>query len=211
MKTSPQKRSSDFLKKHRGALFSCILLSFFIFLMVYALKKQPNFIPSQLYQKEAPMFETPAFHGEHLSLQQEISNYPVWTVLSFWTSACYICRKETTSLNAFYRTMVQQPNKKFNFISINIQDSKDIIRHWVEDLSIVYPIAMDLKGKISLDYGVTGTPEHFIIDPHKKVRFRFAGSFDFTKLDDFIHWLEANPHVSEEQALNQSLSLGVLH
>ena len=82
-------------------------------------------------------------------------------MLDFWSSWCPPCRVEAPVLSQVYREYTGQP---VEFIGIAIWDDEDAIRGFAEEFQVTYPLVVDTKGRVALDYGVSGIPEKFFID-----------------------------------------------
>lgn len=161
-----------------------VLLGFGL-LLAYGLFKIPGQAPSPLVGKPAPHFAV---------LQQ-------WVVVNFWSSSCLVCRSEAPELEAFYQASLKPQGLEVpvQFVSVNIRDTTRSIQLWQQDLGQTFPVVEDTSGRISLDYGVTGTPETFLIDPQGVVRYRAAGPLTFNQLTAFIPWLAKHPDASWRQ------------
>lgn len=176
------------------------IVTLFVSLMVYALKQDSQFVPSQLVNKPAPEFAGALAQGGEFQ-SQNIVGKGRWVVMNFWSTTCVVCRYEAPELEGFYQEIVQRhDNETPYFISVNIQESVGDILGYARDYRLSFPILSDKNGKISLDFGVTGTPETFFIDPNGVVRHRVAGEIDRESIFRFIDWLERNPELSPEDA-----------
>lgn len=187
-------------KRGRALLIAFGGIIIFVSLMVYALKADTEFVPSQLVNKPAPAFVAPIAQGGELDLKS-IAGHGRWVVLNFWSTTCIVCRYEAPELESFYMQTQSNPQTAPIFVSINIQEGTTDILNYAKNFQLSYPIVSDKSGKISLDYGVTGTPETFFIDPHGVVRHRVAGEVDRDSIFRFIDWLDKNPDLSPEEAL----------
>ncbi|MCA2961958.1 MAG: TlpA family protein disulfide reductase [Silvanigrellales bacterium] len=181
-------------------LLSGAAISVFLFLMVYAMSRDPNALPSQLVGKPFPAFAASTAQGGSFDLT-EAAGKGRWVVINFWSTTCIVCREEAPELERFYRDMTLTDVSKPLFVSVNIQDTNESILGYARDYALSFPIVADRAGKISLDFGVTGTPETFFIDPQGTVRHRVAGAVDGDTILRFIDWLEKNPGVSSQDAL----------
>jgi len=189
------------MKKSRMPLFiSGGVVAVFLALMLYAMSHDPNALPSQLVGKPAPAFSAPIAQGGAFQLQ-EVSGKGRWVVINFWTTSCIVCREEAPELERFYRSVSLGTEKGPLFVSVNIQDTPENIMGWNRDYRLTFPVVADRAGKISLDYGVTGTPETFFVDPQGTVRHRVAGSVDGDSILRFIDWLEKNPGAGAGEAM----------
>lgn len=162
-------------KSYRGLIISTVVVCVFAFLMVFGLKHNPNFTPSQLVGKPAPDFTAPLSTGQSFQLKT-LATANNWKVINFWSSSCYVCRDEARELQDFYQSVSLANTNNPQFLSVNIQDNTNAIKQWQKDFSQNFPVIEDLQGLISVNYGVTGTPETFFIDPNNTVRYRIAGA-----------------------------------
>ncbi len=191
-------------KSYRNLIISGIIIAIFAFLMMFGLKHNANFTPSQLVGKAAPSFSASLSTGGNFDFNATY-NKDRWVVINFWSSSCYVCREEAHDLQDFYQTVSLTQKNNPQFLSINIQDDRSSILQWQKDFSQTFPVIEDQKGLLSLNYGVTGTPETFFIDPNNLVRYRVAGAVNKKIILNFIEWMNKNPMASEEAAA-QSLN-----
>ena len=186
-------------KYFKGLFISLSVLFVFALLMIFGLKHNPNFNPSELIGKQAPYFEAPLASGNLFQFNSEKTETH-WTVINFWSSSCYICREEAHELQNFYQDVSQAKKTNPQFLSVNIEDNSSTILQWQKDYSQTFPVIQDTKGLISVNFGVTGTPETFFISPNHIVRFRVAGSVNKNLILNFITWLNNNPAATESQS-----------
>lgn len=187
--------------KSRSGLYSALIaLLIFTGLMVYALNRDSNYVPSQLVGKAVPVFTGATAQGASFDLAAVAGNGK-WTVINFWSTTCVVCRVEAPELERFWREDVANPAARIQFVSVNIRDEIKDILEYQTNFSLSFPVVADMSGKISLDYGVYGTPETFFVDPAGTVRHRVAGDVDRNTILGFVHWLEKNPSMSPEQTI----------
>ena len=60
-------------------------------------------------------------------------------------------------------------------LGVAIQDTPGSARDFAKAHGKTYPIALDDTGKTSIDYGVYGVPETFMIDPAGVITHKEAG------------------------------------
>ena len=191
------------LKKRQNRVFGFVALSVtavFLGLMMYAMTRDPNALPSQLVGKQAPVSAASWDNGERY-MSQALIGQGRWVLINFWNTSCVVCRYEAPELERFYSEIVLKNPAAPLFISVNIQDPPEMIASYKRALNLTYPVVSDADGKISLDYGVYGTPETFFIDPKGVVRHRVAGDLDVPTILKFIDYLEKHPNLSSEQAI----------
>ncbi len=90
-----------------------------------------------------------------------------WVLVNFWASWCLPCRAEAPALEEFQR---QHGKSRFTVVGIDTQDLSDDARAFVERYGLSYPQLRDGNGDIADEYGTTGVPENFLVDPRGKVR-----------------------------------------
>ena len=95
-----------------------------------------------------------------------------WVLVNFWASWCLPCRAEAPALEEFQR---QQGGPRFTVLGIDTQDLSGDARAFVERYDLTYPQLRDGDGALADEYGTTGVPENFLIDPTGKVRLAYPG------------------------------------
>jgi len=191
------------LNKKQNRVFGFVAIGatlIFLALMLYAMTRDPNALPSLLVGKTAPVSEAKWDNGS-VFRSEEVIGKGRWVLLNFWNTTCVVCRYEAPELERFYTDVVLVRSDAPMFVSVNIQDTPDLVESYKRSLRLTYPVVLDSVGKISLDYGVYGTPETFFIDPSGKVRHRVAGEIDPNTAMRFIDFLGKNPNLSSEEAM----------
>ena len=61
-------------------------------------------------------------------------------------------------------------------IGVAVHDKRLDALEFAHKFGKTYPLGLDPGGKTSIDYGVTGVPETFIVDKQGVVRFRQIGA-----------------------------------
>ena len=120
--------------------------------------------------RQAGLFSLPALDGNAtLNLEDHRGNV---VMLDFWSSWCPPCRAEAPVLSQVYREYTGQP---VEFIGIAIWDDEDAIGAFADEFQVTYPLVVDTKGRVALDYGVSGIPEKFFIDETGSLQRSFVG------------------------------------
>lgn len=187
--------------KKSGLYLALAALLVFTGLMVYALNRDANYVPSQLVGQNAPGFVENTAQGSSFNLGNVVGKGK-WVVINFWSTTCTVCRVEAPELERFWREDASKADASVLFVSVNIQDEIKDILNYQKDFSLTYPVVADRAGKISLDYGVYGTPETFFVSPEGVVRHRVAGEVDRNTILAFVGWLESNPGITPQQAID---------
>jgi len=131
----------------------------------------PRSIPTVLIGTEAPIFSGPEVRtGETISLNKFQGKV---VLINFWASWCLECRTEHENLLALNRHFSQNPD--FVMLGINYQDQVEDARKYLQENGSNFDHIRDLKGAISIDYGVYGVPETFVIDRKGIIRYKSIG------------------------------------
>jgi cytochrome c biogenesis protein CcmG/thiol:disulfide interchange protein DsbE len=138
------------------------------FLLV-GLRRDPREVPSPLINKAAPSFLLPQLHDPDKTFSPESLRGKVW-LLNFWGTWCPACRDEHPLLVKYAKTA------EIPIYGIDYKDDQSAAKRWLEELGNPYAItAYDVDGRISIDYGVYGAPETFLIDKNGVIRFKQIG------------------------------------
>lgn len=147
-----------------------IPLGLFLVLVVFlaiGLSRDPQKLPSALLDKPAPTFRLPQLKDPAKTFSAEDMRGKVW-MLNVWASWCIACREEHPYL--------PQYAKVIPIIGLNYKDKSEDALAWLEDLGDPYTLsAVDLEGRVAIDYGVYGAPESYIIDKSGTVRLKHVG------------------------------------
>jgi cytochrome c biogenesis protein CcmG/thiol:disulfide interchange protein DsbE len=95
-----------------------------------------------------------------------------WVLVNFWASWCGPCRQEAPALESFQR---QNSGRDFTVVGIDTRDLSDDGRAFVRKLHLSYPQLRDGDGNAAHQFGTTGVPENFLIDPRGKLRLLQVG------------------------------------
>lgn len=95
-----------------------------------------------------------------------------WVLVNFWASWCLPCRDEAPELEQFQQ---RQGGGDFTVLGIDTQDLSDDGRAFARKYELSYPQLHDGDGKLAHEYGTTGVPENFLVDPKGKVQWLTPG------------------------------------
>jgi cytochrome c biogenesis protein CcmG/thiol:disulfide interchange protein DsbE len=106
-----------------------------------------------------------------------------WVLVNFWASWCIPCRQEAPALEEFQR---QHAGARFTVLGIDTRDLTDDGRTFADKYGLSYPQLRDGDGGAAHDFGTTGVPENFLIDPAGTVRWLRPGPVDDQYLTDEV-------------------------
>ncbi len=135
---------------------------------VVGLGLEPRKVPSALIDKPVPEFTLPPLIGDrglsHTDLKGEVA------LVNVFASWCVPCRQEHPLLADL------ADKRKIVVHGINYKDAPDQARAWLNQLGNPYNrIGADRNGRSSIDWGVYGVPETFVIDRAGRIRYKHIG------------------------------------
>ncbi len=131
----------------------------------------PRAIPTVLIGTQAPIVSGPEVRtGEMVSTSRFQGKV---ILINFWASWCLECRTEHENLLALSRRFSSNPD--FVMLGINYQDREEDARQYLQVNGSNFDHVRDLKGMISINYGVYGVPETFVIDQQGVIRYKYVG------------------------------------
>jgi cytochrome c biogenesis protein CcmG/thiol:disulfide interchange protein DsbE len=139
--------------------------------LAYGFRSDPRAIPSPLVGRPAVAFALTSYEGAGLSLESLRGKV---VLLNFWASWCYpACYEEAPILEGAWRAYRE---RGLVVLGVDIQDTEAAASRFIKQFGLSFPNAPDPKGKVSIDYGVYGVPETFVIDKQGRIRDKKVGA-----------------------------------
>ena len=135
----------------------------------------PSKIPSALIGRPAPQTVVPALDGlvkdgtpvpglDPAAFKGKVS------VVNVWASWCVPCHDEAPLLTELGK------DKRFQIIGINYKDSADNARRFLGRYGNPFGIVgVDGNGRASIEWGVYGVPETFVVGREGKIVYKLVG------------------------------------
>ncbi|MCU0933774.1 MAG: DsbE family thiol:disulfide interchange protein [Thiobacillaceae bacterium] len=156
------------MKRWIPLILFAVLVGFF----AKGLFLNPREVPSPFIGKPAPSFTLPLVGNEGQTFSPADMKGKVW-VLNVWAPWCVSCRQEHPVLMALTRS---QP---VPIVGLNWKDKdREAAQLLAQHGSPYVAVPDDLTGRVGIDYGVTGTPETYVIDREGIVRMKHVGPID---------------------------------
>ena len=95
-----------------------------------------------------------------------------WVLVNFWASWCIPCRQEAPALEEFQR---EHGGARFTVLGIDTRDLSGDGQKFARQYGLTYPQLRDGDGQRAHDFGTTGVPENFLVDPRGKLRLLNRG------------------------------------
>ncbi len=142
-----------------------------LLVLALGLRRDPRAIPSPLLGRPAPEFILPLLGGGTLRATDLHGRV---LVVNFWASWCVpACADEAPHLQRIWE---RYRSRGAVVVGVNIQDREGPARAFIQRFAQTFPNGMDRSGAISIDYGVYGVPETFVIDRQGRIVSKHAGA-----------------------------------
>lgn len=106
-----------------------------------------------------------------------------WVLVNIWASWCVPCKQEAPALEEFQQ---RQGGPRFTVLGIDSRDLSGDGRGFVRRYGLTYPQLRDGDGGVAHEYGTTGVPENFLIDPTGRLRLHVVGPVTEESLSDEV-------------------------
>jgi cytochrome c biogenesis protein CcmG, thiol:disulfide interchange protein DsbE len=162
-----------------------------LFFVQLTLGRNPSELPSVLLNKPVPVFNLAPLEG----LMAEGKPVPGFsngdlkgrvTIVNVFASWCAPCRQEHPLLVE----LAKDPSVRL--VGINQKDNPDNARRFLGALGNPYAaVGVDPNGRASIDWGVYGVPETFIVGPDGTIRHKHIGPLTPENISGFKDKLRA--------------------
>lgn len=144
------------------------LLAFFLFRSLWS--PAPDIIPSALLNKPAPQLVLPALDEQTSAFTSADLRAGHVTVVNVFASWCAPCRTEAPALMA----LAQVPGVAL--YGMTQKDKPAATRAFLDEVGNPFSrIARDDDGRASIEWGVYGVPETYVVDGKGVLRFKYVG------------------------------------
>lgn len=165
-------------KKRRNLLILLPLLAFIALaaLFLYRLGTgDPSVLPSALIGHPAPVTDLPPLPGVERNGKPipGVSNATfkgAVTLVNVWASWCVPCRDEVPFLEQLSK------DKRIQLVGINYKDASDNARRFLNRYGNPFvATGRDEAGRASIDWGVYGVPETFLVGRDGRIAYKLIG------------------------------------
>lgn len=156
------------MKRWLPLVLFAVLVGFF----ARGLFLNPREVPSPFIGRTAPAFTLPLVGNANASFSPAEMKGRVW-MLNIWAPWCVSCRQEHGFLMQLAQAGV------IPIVGLNWKDKDREAEPLLARSGSPYvAVPEDLDGRVGIDYGVTGTPETYLIDQAGIVRMKHIGPLD---------------------------------
>jgi len=159
--------------------------------MGFGLRNDPSALPSALIDKPAPEFALAPVRASEPGLARAdlVGHVSLLNVFGSW---CGVCVEEHPTL------MDLAARKAVAIYGVDWKDTPADGAAWLDKHGDPFlKVGSDEAGRLSLDLGVSGAPETFVIDKHGRIRFKQVGAITpdvwRDKLAPLVRRLEVEP------------------
>ena len=154
---------------NRLLLIPLVLFLGLVAFLLVGLRRDPHEIPSPFINKPAPAFQLKQLQDPTKTFSAEEMRGKVW-LLNFWGTWCVACREEHPLLLQYSKTGAVP------IYGVDYKDERATALQLLADEGNPYTLtASDPEGRLSIDYGVYGAPETFLIDRNGVIRYKQIG------------------------------------
>ncbi|MEJ2377863.1 MAG: DsbE family thiol:disulfide interchange protein [Pseudolabrys sp.] len=142
----------------------------------------PSLLPSALIGKHMPKTDLPPVEGlmrdgKPVAGLTDATFKGKVTLLNVWASWCIPCHEEVPFLAALAQ------NKRIQLVSINYKDAPGDARRFLGRYGNPYvATGADRSGRESINWGVYGVPETYVIDRDGTIAYKLVGPIDARNL-----------------------------
>jgi len=131
-------------------------------------RDNPDALPTVFIDKPAPVLPTEPLSDLIPATQSDLTGSGL-KLVNFWASWCPPCRAEHPNL-------VRLKEEGWTIIGVNKSDEEANALGFLNELGNPYTaISTDPTGRQSIEWGVYGLPETFLIDTQGHIRYRHPG------------------------------------
>jgi cytochrome c biogenesis protein CcmG/thiol:disulfide interchange protein DsbE len=154
---------------NRLLLVPLILFIGLVGFLLVGLRRDPHEIPSPFINKPAPAFQLQQLQDPKKTFSAQEMRGKVW-LLNFWGTWCVACREEHPLLIQYAKTAAVP------IYGVDYKDDRASALQMLADEGNPYTVTVtDSDGRLSIDYGVYGAPETFLIDRDGIIRYKQIG------------------------------------
>ena len=171
--------------RRRTARWASLAIGGLLVIFVVVLATRPSALDKQA---QSPLLGKPA---PDISGTSVLSGQPVslgswrgrWVVVNFFATWCIPCRQEHPE---FVKFSQRHFNGDTQLLMVVYDDRADKVRDWFHVHGGDWPVVADPDDRVALDYGVSGVPETYLVDPNGFLVSKTVGGVTADGLDRLL-------------------------
>jgi peroxiredoxin len=72
-----------------------------------------------------------------------------------------------------------ESGRQFTVLAVNVKEQVDLVEHFLEEMPLSFPIALDEDGKLAKAWRVFVYPTSYLIDKQGQIRFSLSGTLEW--------------------------------
>ncbi len=113
-------------------------------------------------------------------LKKQLTDYRGKVVfLNFWATWCGPCRIEMPSMEKVYKKFKEDG---LVVLAVNLGESSTIVREFMEEYNLSFPVLMDKDNSVAALYGVRSIPTTYLIDREGNILGMAVGAREWNSL-----------------------------
>ncbi|MCX8160168.1 MAG: redoxin domain-containing protein [Candidatus Saccharicenans sp.] len=131
-------------------------------------------LQKKMIEQPAPAFELKDLEGKVVKLADYQGKV---VVLDFWATWCGPCLGSFPGMKKLVEEYQKDQSVAFVFVNTwqDEANKEQVVKEFLAKNQYPFYVLMDTEDKVVADYGVSGIPTKFIIDPRGKIRFKSIG------------------------------------
>lgn len=156
------------LFKNRKVFIFILLVICLVGVLLAGLQSESNGNRSQTVVRTFPVVSTTLLNGQSIESASSLLDNE-YQLVNVWASWCGICKSEHSYLMALAERGVP-------IIGLNYRDQQLAATDYLKDAGNPYDeIIYDSKGQLSIELGVVGTPETYLVNASGEVIYKHYG------------------------------------
>jgi len=156
---------------------------FLLLVLASGFGKDPRVVSDGLVGKMAPDFSLDTLEGQSISLT-DVHGNPA--VINFWATWCEPCKTEYPALVS---AALNYKPRGVVFLGVLYNDDLDAGRRFASTRGSAFPTLYDSTQRISVDYGVSGVPETYVLDRDGRIHDKIIGPVSPGELESILEEL----------------------
>ena len=163
-----------------------VVLALLIVLLATRDPASTRLAASPLLGKPAPALVCESvLDGDSFDLQGQSGR---WVLVNFFATWCGPCVGEHDDLRTFAAAHAEPGDARV--VSVVFDDDEGDVAAFFEERGGDWPVLAN-DGRVTVDFGVTGVPESFLVGPDGIVRAKITGGIEADKLEEVLERAKA--------------------